>query len=952
MQRGSGRVLLRPQANLPQMLRLLILALSAFGTRASLKRSCPLACENGGHCLPTAAAVIGRDSAAENAWSCICPWPWNGPTCGILAQQAEDDVTQSLEADSSLAAEDTAVEQKDLNEGALPVDLPPGQAPDVELKIGLGSLRHAAEEAAWRRKVHMLAGGNSRGAADPAASPAGGSPAASPAAGSPPASSAAGSSAGAASAKAAAEANAAARAKASAAAAAADTEARKVGSTKDKAAMPGVKQNSPEGLGEFIGTVTTTGITVLACFAWFCIFRTRFALVYEGEAEPDEVSKTWFGWMYQSWNLTLAEIEREAGLDHAMFIEFIRLSLRILLRLGIPLFGILAPCHFFLGGDAAGDNKLSWFAVANVKAGSDLFWLHAVAVWYVVVIVMTAVYNAEKKFMPLRAQWLKDMETPRCNTVYVEDLPEGYWTDAKVKEYFDEGVFGRQVVKKVNVLKQTTDLIFLQKRLQKIQDAIQEAQAKSMPTDVLKDQQKAALENVKVERKKVLSSDEHNLPLAFVEFYKRRDKVIAVKIFSAEDNEEIIVSPPPDIPDIVWDNINQDPTLQVGKDLTGKALIVGLFFAFMPLVLFIQSVGRIEEVSKGNPLYIIQENHPGLIIMWNGLVGSLALSVLMGLIPPVLTMIFEAFFKMADKSHTQLLLQQWYFTFLIIFVVLVTAVGNSLFATLVDILKKPDRLIWLLARTLPYSTHFYLCYMAVQWGVEGLALVRIAQLVKFAAFLPVFGSERAKELVEPEDQAAQGIGARSARLSLLLVVPLVFCTLAPSISLISLVNFALARLVYSYLFQFAETTKGDSGGIHWSYQLKSVQASLVIFIVLMTGVLFERKSWVCGGIAASSGIYWKYMFDKGLREFKLDVIGFTELRDMEADLGVHHQMYEEMQKRFQSQGAFAYRQPELDADDAPKSHHLLSRAEQKAAQRTKAEGATAAAVAKKNRMCA
>jgi len=246
-------------------------------------------------------------------------------------------------------------------------------------------------------------------------------------------------------------------------------------------------------------------------------------------------------------------------------------------------------------------------------------------------------------------------------------------------------------------------------------------------------------------------------------------------------------------------------------------------------------------------------------------------------------------------------------------------VGNSLFQTLISVLKQPEQLLWLLARTLPFSTHFYLNYMTVQCGVEGLQMMRMAQLVKFTALKPIFGEDRAKELCEPEDQAAGGIGGRSARLAALLVIALVFSTLAPSILLISLVNFSLARVVYTYLFTHAETRKGDSGGIHWETQIKNVQYALLIYILLMTGVLYERKNWICALIAAASVTYWKYVMDKAAREVKVETLSFAEIRSVEekevVNVGYAKQFYSEFQRHFgqpEPPKRFEYRQPELD----------------------------------------
>merc|ERR1719215_1189160 len=83
---------------------------------------------------------------------------------------------------------------------------------------------------------------------------------------------------------------------------------------------------------------------------------------------------------------------------------------------------------------------------------------------------------------------------------------------------------------------------------------------------------------------------------------------------------------------------------------------------------------------------------------------------------------------------------------------------------------------------------------------------------------------------------------------------------------------------------YAEGLKGDSGGVYWVQNLKAVQLSLLIYILLMTGVLYERAtSKLCGTVAMGSLIYWKYAYDLFMRERKMDSLSFEELKEYEGE---------------------------------------------------------------------
>merc|ERR1719183_1638905 len=105
--------------------------------------------------------------------------------------------------------------------------------------------------------------------------------------------------------------------------------------------------------------------------------------------------------------------------------------------------------------------------------------------------------------------------------------------------------------------------------------------------------------------------------------------------------------------------------------------------------------------------------------------------------------------------------------------------------------------------------------------------------MKFMACSAVCEAPRAKELSEPEDQDYYGMGGRSARFTLNMVIALVYCSLTPLIVPLTILNFAICRLVYSYLFAFAETRKPDMGGVFFVTQLEHVQHGLLLYVVLM-----------------------------------------------------------------------------------------------------------------------
>jgi len=93
-------------------------------------------------------------------------------------------------------------------------------------------------------------------------------------------------------------------------------------------------------------------------------------------------------------------------------------------------------------------------------------------------------------------------------------------------------------------------------------------------------------------------------------------------------------------------------------------------------------------------------------------------------------------------------------------------------------------------------------------------------------------------LAEPEDQDYFGIGSRSARATIVLLIGIIFSTLSPVVAVISAAFFFVARLVYGYLIVFAETRKPDLGGAFFVLQMQHLQVGIGIYCILMIGVLW------------------------------------------------------------------------------------------------------------------
>jgi len=254
---------------------------------------------------------------------------------------------------------------------------------------------------------------------------------------------------------------------------------------------------------------------------------------------------------------------------------------------------------------------------------------------------------------------------------------------------------------------------------------------------------------------------------------------------------------------------------------------------------------------------------------------------MMSFLPTFLMLIFYNCFSLKSSVEAQHMCQKYYFVFLVIFVLLITSVGASLISTMDEIIHSPLLIFSILASNMPTASHYYLSWTATQCTTHAMDLTRYMNWLKYVMHKFSSGdSHYAKEMSEPEDQDFYGIGARSARFSLIMCTCLAFSTLSPLIVILGFMNFALARVIFGYLLAFSEVPKPVIGGHFFATQLKHTQVGLFIYVILMSGVLAQRAPNTYPSMVAFSAfvpLIWSSM--KFERRFRWEALPAEHCRD-------------------------------------------------------------------------
>jgi hypothetical protein len=689
-----------------------------------------------------------------------------------------------------------------------------------------------------------------------------------------------------------------------------------------------VKLNAAGDLPAFLSAIQLDVGLFVFFVCVFVILQKHYPTMYawrwfDGDSYNEEKLKEeqgYFVWMKKAWStpvlkldkirlenklgLTLApSVEETSGLDAAMLLKFNDLALELMVAIGVPALVIGAPMFAFAGGGMAKDDRLSWQGIGNViynntemtgepmdpqfaaKLGSVqwIYWVVAAAVWVVILYVMHRMKVYQQLFLQARMAWLLRMPEPRCTTVMVEGIEEGYNTNQKLKEYF-ENLFGSNSVQSAFVVVNSG---YLSSNIRSYNTKKLQIEGIQNNMDETKSDKLAELEKELDTLKTLIASEQEAVigdptkctTNGFVTFRERRDAERALGVRLHEDHDTWVLDTPPAPNDVRYSDFECSDEVRTTQQLLGYAGIAALFLCFMPIVI---GIGNLSTTIEETPFILNFLESTGMKSTVDGTLQTIGLTIMMAMLPTFLVWVFQLFFTLKADRWAQLQIQYYYFWFLVLFVLLATAVGTNLSQTLITLSKSPFEVCGLLAEMMPVTTHFYLNYVVLQPVTHAMNLTRYIQLIKYKMFLKFYPDDplTARGLAEPEDQDYYGIGSRSARFALMLLIGLVFGTICPLMNVVVFYNFLCCRFIYGYLIPFQEEKKTDMGGNHWCMQMHHLQLGLLIYLTMMTGVLAQRaESWGPCIISACSFLWWFIMyryFHRALHWEKLPYVTMVE----------------------------------------------------------------------------
>ncbi|TDZ22831.1 Uncharacterized protein Cob_v004432 [Colletotrichum orbiculare MAFF 240422] len=620
--------------------------------------------------------------------------------------------------------------------------------------------------------------------------------------------------------------------------------------------------------------------------------RTYLGSLRENERTPG-LDGGLFSWIGGFWKIPDVYALKHQSLDSYLFLRFLRLCASICLVGLILTWPILFPINATGGGSASQLDVLSYSNV-NVEnsSGKNRLYAHAFLGWIFYGFVMYLIMRECIFYINLRQAFLLSPTYAKrisSRTVLFTSVPEHYLDEARFKKLFSDSV------KRVWITGDTEKLEELVEERDKVAMKLEKAQVKLIklanaarlkalkkggpaadetptamdaetadasarwipqkkrPTHRLgplglvgkkvdtiewcRSELQRLVPAVEAAQSEYRSGKTKKIPAVFVEFFTQSDAQAAYQVTT---HHQALQMTPKFIgiqpKEVIWKSLRVPWWQKVIRRYAVIAFITALiiFWAIpVTVVGFIAQVSTLQTI----PFLTWLQQVPGWIMgVISGLLPSVALSILMSLVPVIMRLCAKLAGE-PSESRVELFTQNAYFWFQLIQVFLITTVSQSALATVRQISENPGSIFSTLSEALPKSSSFYISYFIVQ-GVT-LAVNVLTQVVGFAIFVLIlkFLSNTPRALYQKwAALAAISWGSVLPVYTTIAVISITYAVVAPLMLFFSALGMGLFYLAYRYNILFVSDTKVDTRGLLYPRALKQLFAGVYLAEICLIGL--------------------------------------------------------------------------------------------------------------------
>ncbi|KAI4167709.1 MAG: hypothetical protein LQ343_006989 [Gyalolechia ehrenbergii] len=223
---------------------------------------------------------------------------------------------------------------------------------------------------------------------------------------------------------------------------------------------------------------------------------------------------------------------------------------------------------------------------------------------------------------------------------------------------------------------------------------------------------------------------------------------------------------------------------------------------------------------------------------------SILLALLIQLVVPALARKLAVLVGAPTRSKREVITQDFYFTFLFIELVLLTAVSSSVVKIVPLIIDNPVNIPTLLAANIPTSSNYFFNYLIVQFlGFSGSILFQYLRILYITTVWPWFTQTPREEAWLQTTIPHQMWGNVYSLFTNFAVIGFIFSVVAPLMLIFVSITFSFFWVAYRHNYYYVQRNKIDTHGLLFNNAISQLFAGIYVMELALIGLfLLVRDS--------------------------------------------------------------------------------------------------------------
>eukprot|EP00892_Ulva_mutabilis_P001308 jgi/Ulvmu1/11178/UM072_0014.1 len=340
---------------------------------------------------------------------------------------------------------------------------------------------------------------------------------------------------------------------------------------------------------------------------------------------------------------------------------------------------------------------------------------------------------------------------------------------------------------------------------------------------------------------------------SFVSLRTRQAQAVASTGLLSIDATSWLTQCAPNSREIIWNNVTCPHQQRGLRRLMGWGILALVIVFFFPIIFGLQQIVNLEGYAEPGNWAQWLLDAPLLGNLLKTIMPTLALTIILAVMPIVLKMVAAKIEKQPSLSAVDFSLGQKYFIFQFFVVFAFNTIlgaastgtsGGDSALPVIDLFNElrddPGAITDWLGQAIPQQASYFLTFLLTK-GVfaSSIRFLRLPGAVIYFILSKISTSERAKKRTWSRQYASYGTAIPSDSMAFLILI--VFSVSQPFVSAAALFYFVCSHLFWRYDLLYTKREAFQSGGLFWPVMYNQMLVGIFIFQLSYIGILSIKK---------------------------------------------------------------------------------------------------------------